>query len=356
MTSELSVGIIGLGKMGQIRKGVLEDLDTVRVAAICDPVLEGKSGTAGELVRTTDYREVLDAGVDIVFVCTPNNVTAEIAVAALDSGLHVFCEKPPGRNLTDTRAILDASQRHPELKLKFGFNHRYHGSVIQAHAIVKSGHLGNVLWMRGVYGKSGGVGFDQSWRSDRNVAGGGILLDQGIHMLDLFRLFGGEFDRCESMVVNSFWPIEMEDNVFALLRNEENVAATLHSSATHWKHTFLLDIGMTEGHLSLNGILSGTGSYGPETLVVSRRQFEDESFALGKPRQEIIYFDTDDSWVKEINEFLDCILNDQPVKVGTPQDAWKTMELVYRIYASDDLWKYSESASDELNQFRDEDG
>jgi predicted dehydrogenase len=356
MTSELSVGIIGLGKMGRIRREVLESLDAVRISALCDPILEGESSIPGELVRTTDYRQVLSSGVDLVFVCTPNNVTAEIAVAALENGSHVFCEKPPGRNLTDTQAILDAAQRHPELKLKFGFNHRYHGSVIQAHAIVKSGHLGQVLWMRGVYGKSGGIGFDQSWRSDRDVAGGGILLDQGIHMLDLFRLFGGEFDQCEGMVVNSYWPIEMEDNVFALLRNKENISAMLHSSATHWKHTFLMDIGMTEGHLSLNGILSGTGSYGPETLIVSRRQFEDESFALGKPRQEIIYFDTDTSWESEIKEFLDCVRNDHPVKVGTPQDAWKTMELVYKIYASDERWRYSKSASDELKQMSEKDG
>jgi predicted dehydrogenase len=141
----------------------------------------------------------------------------------------------------------------------------------------------------------------------------------------------------------------MEDNAFALLRNHENVVAVLHSSSTHWKHTFLLDICLTEGHLTLDGILSGTGSYGPERLVVSRRQFEDEAFALGKPRQEVVYFDTDQSWASELREFADCILYDRPVEVGTLRDAWKTMELVYKIYAADRAWRYASSAAEELD-------
>jgi predicted dehydrogenase len=204
--------------------------------------------------------------------------------------------------------------------------------------------------MRGVYGKSGGVGFEEGWRSDRLTAGGGILLDQGIHMLDLFRLFGGEFDEVRSMVTNSYWPIEIEDNAFALLRNQEDVVAVLHSSSTHWKHTFLLDLCFTDGHLTLEGILSSTGSYGPEMLIVSRRQFEDETFALGKPRQEVVYFDTDRSWEREIQEFVDCILNGKPIEVGTLHDAWKTMELVYKIYAADESWKYAQEAVEELER------
>ncbi|NIM94826.1 MAG: Gfo/Idh/MocA family oxidoreductase [Anaerolineales bacterium] len=353
MSSDLRIGIVGLGKMGMIRKDVLEGMEGVKVTALCDPTFENIVEVQDDLLRTADYGDLIDSGIEAIFICTPNNVTAEIAVASLEAGLHVFCEKPPGRDLTDTRAILEAAERMPGLKLKFGFNHRYHGSVIQAHAMVNSGHLGKLLWMRGVYGKSGGLGFDKSWRSDRDVAGGGILLDQGIHMLDLFRLFAGEFAHCQSMVTNSYWPIDMEDNVFALLRTEEGIVATLHSSATLWKHTFLLDIGFTEGHLSLDGILSGTGSYGPETLVISRRQFEDESFALGKPRQEVVYFDTDHSWAGEINEFIDCIRNDKPIEVGTPEDAWRTMELVYRIYASDEAWRHSDGAEEEIkNQGR----
>lgn len=347
---KLKIGIVGLGKMGLIRKRVLEDHPSADVVAVCDPTLEGLPSHEGELLQTTDYREVLEQNLDVLFACTPNNVTAEVVVAGIERGLHVFCEKPPGRDLTDTRAILEAASKKPELKIKFGFNHRYHDNVIQAHALLQSERLGKLLWMRGIYGKSGGVGFEEGWRSDRRTAGGGILLDQGIHMLDLFRLFAGEFDDVRSMVTNSYWPIEIEDNAFALLRNQEGVVAVLHSSSTHWKHTFTLDLCFTEGHLALEGILSSTGSYGPEMLIVSRRQFEDETFALGKPRQEVVYFDTDRSWDREIEEFVDCVVHDKPVEVGTLNDAWKTMELVYKIYAADEAWRYASAADEELNR------
>lgn len=350
MIPELTVGIVGLGKMGRIRERELEALASTRVIGVCDPNIEAVGATSGESIRTTDVEQILDARPDVLFVCTPNNVTAQVAVAALERGMHVFCEKPPGRDLHDTKAILEAWQASPNLKLKFGFNHRYHDSVIQAFDLVDSGRMGDLLWMRGVYGKSGGVEFEKGWRSDRKLAGGGILLDQGIHMLDLFRLFAGEFDDVLSMVTQRFWSTDVEDNAFALLRGERGVVASLHSSSTHWKHTFLLDICLSEGHLSLDGILSGTGSYGPETLRISRRQFEDESYALGKPRQEVIYFDTDPSWKREVEEFIDCILNDSPVQVGTARDAWKTMELVARIYAADESWRYADAAGEDLKR------
>jgi predicted dehydrogenase len=350
VSAELTVGIVGLGKMGRIRKRELEALASTRVIGVCDPNIEAVEEDSGGAICTKDVEQILDAQPDVIFVCTPNNVTARVAVDALERGMHVFCEKPPGRDLRDTKAILEAWRASPDVKLKFGFNHRYHDSVIQAFGLVNSGRMGELLWMRGVYGKSGGTEFEKGWRSDREVAGGGILLDQGIHMLDLFRLFAGEFDDVLSMVSQRFWSTDVEDNAFALLRGEREVVAALHSSSTHWKHTFLLDICLSEGHLALDGILSGTGSYGPETLRISRRQFEDESYALGKPRQEVIYFDTDPSWKREVEEFIDCILNDSPVRVGTAQDAWKTMELVTRIYAADNSWRYADAALEDLHR------
>ena len=161
--------------------------------------------------------------------------------------------------------------------------------------MVKSGRLGKILFLRGVYGKSGGEGFEKEWRNSKELCGGGILLDQGVHMLDLFRLFCGDFVEVKSMVSTHFWNIDVEDNVFAILRDTEGRTAMLHSSSTQWKHRFNLEIYMSEGYLSVNGILSSTRSYGDETVTVARKRF-DEGFATGKPREEIIYFDTDPSW------------------------------------------------------------
>ena len=338
----IRVGIIGLGKMGKIRKPVLEQHPQYIVVALCDPDLDQPLSDHNHTI-VQDYRDVLQLDLDAVFVCTPNNVTAEIVAAALDGGKHVFAEKPPARNLQEIQAILAATSRHPELKVKFGFNHRYHESVRQAYALIQSGRLGETMWLRGIYGKSGAKDFAHEWRSQRDIAGGGILLDQGIHMLDLFRLFCGEFQEVKSFVTNGYWPIDVEDNAFVLLRNQRGQIAFLHSSSTQWKHTFLLEIFLTGGYVTISGLVTSTRSYGRETLIIGRRQFEDEAFALGNPSEEIVYFDDNPSWEREIDEFADCILHDRPVQVGSPQDAYHVMELIARIYEADPSW-FSEKA------------
>lgn len=335
MVDTIRVGIVGLGHMGQIRAREISRHPAMELIAGCDPN-PAAADVFPNLVFSQDYRDVLDAGIDAVFVCTPNRYTPEVTIAALDGGKHVLCEKPPGRFLSDIEAIIAAEERNPNCKLKFGFNHRYHAGVQEAKRIIASGRLGRILWVRGVYGKSGGSGFENSWRNTKEVGGGGILLDQGIHMLDLFRLFCGDFVEVKSMVTSAYWNFEVEDNAFALLRDELGRIAMLHSSSTQWKHRFNLEIYLSEGYLSINGILTSSRSYGDETITVARRRF-DEGFAIGKPREEVIYFDTDPSWEMEVTDFASCIQDDLPVTVGTSDDALKAMQLVYAIYRDDNV-------------------
>ena len=330
----IKIGIVGLGKMGEVRFEAVRQNPLMKVVAVSD-VDKGKWAKFDDVMHTEDYTDLLAADLDAVFVCTPNLHTPEVVIAALDRGKHVFCEKPPGRNLGDIGRIIGAEERNGHSVLKFGLNHRYHGSVREAKSIVDSGRLGRILWMRGVYGKSGGVGFEESWRSSREMAGGGILLDQGIHMLDLFRFFCGDFEEVKSFVAQSYWNIDVEDNAFALLRNDRNQVAMLHSTSTHWKHTFALDIYLSEGYLEMNGILSGTRSYGRETLTVGRKQFEDESFAVGNPREEVTHFDQDTSFQMEVDDFADCIVNGKAVEHGSSYDALQAMALVDRISRCD---------------------
>jgi predicted dehydrogenase len=284
---------------------------------------------------STDPESVIGSDVDIILVATPNRFTPTMIISALDAGKHVFSEKPPGRTLQDIEDIIAAEKRNPELKLKFGFNHRYHAGIQEAKRIIESGRLGRILWMRGVYGKCGGIGFEETWRSNKDLAGAGILLDQGIHMLDLFRYFSGDFTEVKSMVNTSYWNIDVEDNAFALLRDENSGrVAMLHSSSTQWHHKFSLEIYLSDGILSVNGILSSTRSYGDETISVSRRQFDD-GFDTGKPQSETVFFDEDPSWELEIADFMDKVLNDKPVDSGTSDDALKVMKLVFAIYEND---------------------
>jgi predicted dehydrogenase len=335
----LKVGIIGFGKMGKIRMNVINNHPELSLKGISDIVPPEQNETLNcEFYK--NYHDLLKTDIDAVFVSTPNKFTPEIVISALKNKKHVFCEKPPGRTLNDVQNIIKAERENKGLILKFGFNHRYHGAVMEAKSIVESGRLGKILWMRGIYGKSGSADFGKIWRSNKEIAGGGILLDQGIHMIDLFRLFCGDFQEVKSFVTNSYWNIDMEDNAFAILRNEKNQVALFHSSSTQWKHTFSLEIALEQGYVNINGILSSTRSYGQgERLITARKQFENESSAMGNPHEEITYFDQDRSWELEVENFVDCITNDEKVSIGSSEDALKAMELVYKIYDADTKWR-----------------
>jgi predicted dehydrogenase len=326
----LRAGIVGYGYMGEIRRRNIEEHPALTLAGIADPrgVINGPAG-----VPVYDsYEALVNAGLDALFVCTPNHVTPEAIVYAIDRGCHVFSEKPPGRCLADVQRIVTAEQRHPNVKLVFGFNHRYHPGITDAKAIADSGTLGAVLTLRGVYGKSGGQGFEQSWRNKPEEGGGGILLDQGIHMLDLFRLFCGEFDEVVGVVGSTYWNIPVEDNAMVILRNARGQTAQLHSSATAWKHIFRLEVGLEKGYLVVSGLLSKTGSYGRETLLIGRQPARGEAVALGNPREELTYYDTDPSWMVQVEQFVDCILHDRPVTESTAEDALRVMEIIDQVY------------------------
>lgn len=331
----MKIGVIGYGKLGRRRAALIAQHPAFSLSALCDPAGDPQEAIDG-CRFFLDARDLLrDETIEAVFVCTPNAVTASVVVEALDAGKHVFAEKPPGRTLEDIRCIRQAEARHAGATLKFGFNHREHESVRLSQSLIGSGELGRVMWMRGVYGKAGGPGFERDWRSDPAIAGGGILLDQGIHMLDLFRLFGGEFDEVKSFVSQSFWRTGLEDNAFALLRGNAGVVAMLHSSATHWNHTFRLEIYLTEGYLVLSGFLTGSRTYGREALVVGRRDWADPDGARGNPREERYYFDEDRSWEREIDDFARAVMDGTPVSSGGSLDALKAMELVARVYGDD---------------------
>lgn len=329
MSEPLRCVIAGYGYMGEIRKRVVEAHPALEMVGVADPDPAKRAKVKG-CPTVPDYRELLALDPELVFVCTPNRYAPAVCIESLKRGKHVFCEKPPGRNLEEYRAIMSAET--PKTKLMFGFNHRFHPGILKAKVLVDSGRLGRVLTMRAVYGKSGGVNFGQSWRNDKGVSGGGILLDQGIHMLDLFRHFCGDLPHVKCFASNAYWKFDVEDNAVVILANDQGQNAMLHSSATQWKHTFHLTIILEEGYLVVEGLLSKTGSYGREKLVLGRRQFEDEADALGNPSEEVTYFDRDLSWELEVDEFVRCVLEDKPVSMGNSLDALRVMEIVDKSY------------------------
>jgi len=336
VTSPLRVGIAGYGIVGKRRHQVIAERNDMSVVAVCDQTLEGEGVFKDGVNYFTDYRRLLEQGLDALLVCMSNDIAAEVTVAGLEKDLHVFCEKPPGRDVADIEKVVACAATRTHLKLKYGFNHRYHHSVREALKIVSSGELGRVINLRGIYGKSQLITFGQdSWRTRRALAGGGVLLDQGIHMVDLIRLFAGEFTDVHSFVSNDHWGHEVEDNAYALMRTAEGTVAMLHSSATQWRHSFRLEITLAKGAIILSGILSGSKSYGAETLTVMHIGEDDR----GDPREDTTRYNQDPSWSDEIAEFADAIIKDEKITNGSVDEALKTMQLVYRIYCADPEWK-----------------
>lgn len=332
---KLKVGISGYGVVGKRRRVFIDKNPCFRTIAVCDCTFE-KDGVFDDGVQYfSNYKDLLKLDLDVLFVCVPNYLAPEITMAGMERGMHVFCEKPPGRTVEDIRKVVAVEKENSSLKLKYGFNHRYHDSVREALRIIKTEELGSVLNVRGVYGKSKIIPFSGGWRAERKYSGGGILLDQGIHMVDLMQLFCGDFKEVKSFVSNDYWGHDVEDNAYAIMRDEYGRIAMLHSTATQWRHRFSLEISLTNGTLELQGILSGSKSYGQEQLIITRRSEAN----IGAQTEEVINYLNDSSWKDEINEFADSITDNKEIVFGTSKDALRTMELVYRIYYADSEWR-----------------
>lgn len=331
----LKVGIAGYGIVGNRRRLFIDLHPRLKIVAVCDQKYSEPHTMSDGVRAYSNYHQLLEEKLDVLFISLPNYLAAEVTIAGLERGLHVFCEKPPGRDVEDIKRVVAIEKKHPQLLLKYGFNHRYHDSVKKALSIINCGEYGEILHLRGVYGKSKIIPFSGGWRAERKYAGGGILLDQGIHMVDLMRLFCGDFVDVKSYVSNSYWKHDVEDNAFALMRDCKGRVAILHSSATQWQHRFKLDVALTEGYIELSGILSGSKSYGQEQLIVGRRDEAD----IGNMREEKITYLEDNSWRDEVNEFADAIAGDGKIEHGNSADALATMRLVYQIYYADNEWR-----------------
>jgi predicted dehydrogenase len=233
MCEKKRVGIAGYGVVGKRRRHFIDLHPLFKTVAVCDRNLTQDTIQQKGVLHFSNYKDLLELDLDVLFVCMTNDIAAEVTIAGLKKGCHVFCEKPPGRDLNDIARVVACKKNYPYLQLKYGFNHRYHDSVSDALRIMHSKELGNIINLKGVYGKSKMLTFgqDSDWRTIREIAGGGILLDQGIHMVDLLRLFAGEFTEIYSFISNDFWKHDVEDNAYALMRTSQGVVAMLHSSA-----------------------------------------------------------------------------------------------------------------------------
>ncbi len=319
----MNVGIIGCGLIGQKRARAL---GPARLVLCADTVLARAQAlaTGHGATATDDWRQVVTSPkVELVIVSTTNAMLAEIATAAAAAGKHVLVEKPAARNLTELDALRDAAQRGHAL-VRTGFNHRYHPALQQAHAIFRSGALGEMMFVRGRYGHGGRLGYEKEWRADPALSGGGELIDQGVHLIDLARWFLGDFVHVSGFAPTYYWPMPVDDNAFLLLRTANDRTAFLHASCTEWKNLFSLEIYGKLGKLHIEGL---GGSYGVERLSYYRMLPE-----MGPPETTIREYPRgDDSWALEFAEFLEDIRLGRTPEPGVAE-ARAALEVVAKIY------------------------
>ncbi|MBI3332848.1 MAG: Gfo/Idh/MocA family oxidoreductase, partial [Candidatus Omnitrophica bacterium] len=253
-------------------------------------------------------------------------------VSALRAGKHVFCEKPPAFCAADVEEVIAAERAGGNRKLMYGFNHRHHDSVKRAKELIGSGIYGRILWMRGRYGKSVDQSFYSDWRSKKEMAGGGILMDQGIHLLDLFLMMAGELDEVQAFVSNLYWKLDVEDNVFAIYRNKAGLVASLHSTMTQWRHLFSFEIFLEKGYIVINGLLTPSGTYGEEVMTVVKNRTTAPVATWSD--EEHFRFNVNTSWASEVEHFFRVIDSGGEVRIGNSAEALALMRLVDKTYGA----------------------
>jgi len=326
------IGIIGYGVMGKTRNTAITEIKRGKVIAISEPNI----GAEFEGIPNVSHEEILNhPELDAIIVCTPNFLNKDLTIRALNAGKHVFCEKPPAFTGADIEEIKIAEANSGKV-LMYGFNHRHHDSVLHMKKLIDSNEYGKVLWLRGRYGKSVTADYFNQWRAKKELAGGGILMDQGIHMLDLFLFLSGDFDVVKAEVSNLYWHMDVEDNAFVILKESATgKVASLHSTMSQWRHLFSLEIFLEKGYMVLNGLITSTMSYGEETLSVAKNR---STAPAATWKDEVITkYVNNNSWRYEMDHFFDAIDQNKKVTIGNSDDALKLMRIIDKVYEQKDF-------------------
>lgn len=318
------VAIIGCGLIGTKRAAALGE---GRLLACCDVVRERAErlarGRPGAEAYTDWRAAVRRPGVDIVVVATTHDLLAPVGCAAAEAGRHVLLEKPGARRAAELDAVREAAARSGVL-VRVGFNHRYHRALRKAREIFTSGAPGELMFVRGRYGHGGRPGYEREWRAQPEKSGGGELVDQGMHLIDLSRWFLGDFTRVCGRTRTFFWQMPVEDNAFLLLETARGQVAFLHAGWTEWKNLFSFEIAGRNGKLEVTGL---GGSYGTERLAWYRMLPE-----MGPPVTTIWEYPmADDSWAVEFAEFLEDIRLRREPSPGIA-DAAAALRVVESLY------------------------
>lgn len=333
MNEKPGVAIIGCGLIGRKRANALAGARLVCCADINKQRAQELAGFYRNARATDDWREAVGlSDVQIVIVATTNDILPVITLEAVKLGKHVLVEKPAARHSSELKEVIAAAKKSGSL-VRVGFNHRYHPALRKAKQLVDEGACGDLMFIRGRYGHGGRLGYEQEWRTAPAVSGGGELLDQGVHLIDLSRWFLGEFPTVIGRAQTYFWNMPVDDNGFMLLQTAKKQTAFLHVSWTEWKNLFSLEIYGRDAKLQVDGL---GGSYGQERLTLYKMLPQ-----MGPPETTVWEFPEEDaSWGVEFSEFLEDIhLKRQPA--AGLEDAAAALKIVESIYKESGYDHYS---------------
>ncbi len=328
----IRVALIGAGGMGTKWAHVLAKSPSASLVCISDQDKSKAEVLAKEIKDCRaegDWRAVVQSSdVDAVVIVTPHKFLTEIAIEALKNKKHVLSEKPGGVSSLEIIKAIKASEESGA-KYMIGFNHRYHPAFLMAKDLVDKGEIGKIIFVRARYGFGGRPGYANEWRFNKEMSGGGELLDQGSHMIDLSRQFLGEFSEVVGFTPTLFWKNGVEDNGFALLKTQDGRVASIHVSWTQWKWVHSFEIMGSEGYLTIDGL--DNRYVGPERLTIGKRDPEFRN----PPTEQVVIFDketSETSLERLIAEFISAIQeNREPAVSG--KDAYEMLKIVEKIYA-----------------------
>lgn len=322
----MNIGIIGAGQIGNKRAQALIKFKDDAILAVAD-VDKEKAKNLGKIIGCeyfTDPQKVIEnPKIDVVVVSTINKYLAPLSLQALRAGKHVLCEKPLGTNTAEIKQCVKVAEKN-RLIYKAGYNHRFHPAIFKAYQLIKRGKIGKLMSIKASYGHGGRPGYEKEWRTQKELSGGGELLDQGCHVFDLILwITGKKVSNIYSSLSTQFWPIKpLEDNAFVLLELG-GITASLHTSWSMWKNEFVFEVYGQKGYIKINGL---GGSYGKETLTLGKR------IPGQAPEQKICRFDgPDNSWVSEWKNFKQAIGNPQKL-LSSGKESIEVMSIIERIY------------------------
>ncbi len=322
----MNIAIVGCGLIGEKRARALGENHNLLIVSdknIDRAKYVGKINNQNASVTKNWKAAVECSEVDIVIVSTFNDLLTPIGEYALECGKHILIEKPGARSFSEIDPFYQMSLLSDK-KVKVGFNLRYHPTVIKAKNIIDTGEIGDIMFIRGRLGHGGRIDYDKEWRANPEISGGGELIDQGVHLIDLSRYFMGDFEKIDGFTVNYFWDMKVDDNSFISLRKKDNKAAWLQVSCTEWKNLFSLEIYARYGKLQIDGL---GGSYGVERLSYYRMLPE-----MGPPETTIWEYPGEDkSWKLEFADFIECIEQNKSLNGGL-NDAKEALKIVDKIY------------------------